>query len=214
MRRASRCSMEPDARASTSVGVLAQASLLGSVFSNMLLVLGCCFLFAGIDRKELHFNSTGAVANMSLLLLSSLALVLPTPLSGATVSAPPASCGARGVTRALRCARRRRTATKWCPAARRAEELAERSGLGLREIQRFFPLTWLARPLPPPDRRPTDGPCQEEASVLVVSRCSGLFLLAMYVQLLIFQVTPRFVAFRSPWLAAGGTLNGGGDWGR
>lgn len=63
-----------------------QASLLGSVFSNMLLVLGCCFFFGGINHKEQRFNSTSAIANMSLLLLSSLALVLPTPLSHAAVS--------------------------------------------------------------------------------------------------------------------------------
>lgn len=64
----------------------AQASLLGSVFSNMLLVLGCCFLFGGLKHKEQRFNSTSAIANMSLLLLSSMALILPTPLSHATVS--------------------------------------------------------------------------------------------------------------------------------
>ncbi|CAM9841025.1 unnamed protein product [Chrysoparadoxa australica] len=58
-----------------------QASLIGSVFSNLLLVLGCCFFFGGIRHKEQRFNSTSAVANCSLLLLSSLALVLPTPLS-------------------------------------------------------------------------------------------------------------------------------------
>lgn len=63
-----------------------QASLLGSVFSNMLLVLGCCFFFGGIYYPEQRFNSTSAIANMSLLLLSSLALVLPTPLSHAAVS--------------------------------------------------------------------------------------------------------------------------------
>lgn len=60
--------------------------MLGSVFSNMLLVLGCCFFFGGMKYKEQSFNSTSAVANMSLLLLSSLALVLPTPLSNSTVS--------------------------------------------------------------------------------------------------------------------------------
>lgn len=65
---------------------LNQASLLGSVFSNMLLVLGCCFFFGGLKHKEQRFNSTSAIANMSLLLLSSLALVLPTPLSHAAVS--------------------------------------------------------------------------------------------------------------------------------
>lgn len=52
----------------------------------MLLVLGCCFFFGGLKHKEQRFNSTSAIANMSLLLLSSLALVLPTPLSHAAVS--------------------------------------------------------------------------------------------------------------------------------
>jgi Ca2+:H+ antiporter len=60
-----------------------QASLLGSVLSNMLLVLGCCFFFGGLRHKEQTFNTTSAVANMSLLLLTSLALVLPTPLAAA-----------------------------------------------------------------------------------------------------------------------------------
>mmetsp|Transcript_6526 Transcript_6526/g.9841 ORF Transcript_6526/g.9841 Transcript_6526/m.9841 type:complete len:475 (-) Transcript_6526:71-1495(-) len=60
-----------------------QASLMGSVFSNMLLVLGCCFFFGGLKYTEQHFNSTSAVANMSLLMLSSLAIVLPTPLADA-----------------------------------------------------------------------------------------------------------------------------------
>lgn len=58
---------------------------MGSVFSNMLLVLGCCFFFGGINHKEQRFNATSAIANMSLLLLSSLALVLPTPLTHAQV---------------------------------------------------------------------------------------------------------------------------------
>jgi Ca2+:H+ antiporter len=35
-----------------------QASLMGSVFSNMLLVLGCCFFFGGLRFKEQTFNST------------------------------------------------------------------------------------------------------------------------------------------------------------
>ncbi|CAN0563207.1 unnamed protein product, partial [Ectocarpus sp. 12 AP-2014] len=39
-----------------------QASLLGSVFSNMLLVLGCCFFFGGLKHKEQRFNSTSAIA--------------------------------------------------------------------------------------------------------------------------------------------------------
>ncbi|KAG7354220.1 calcium/proton exchanger Cax [Nitzschia inconspicua] len=56
-----------------------QASMIGSIFSNLLLVLGCCFLFGGYFYKEQKFNMTSATASMGLLALSSLALVLPTP---------------------------------------------------------------------------------------------------------------------------------------
>eukprot|EP00968_Pinguiococcus_pyrenoidosus_P025780 scaffold7024_cov229-Pinguiococcus_pyrenoidosus.AAC.1 len=64
-----------------------QASMLGSVLSNLLLVLGTCFFLGGLVPSDngrglkypaLRFNSTSAVANMSLLLLSSMAMVIPT----------------------------------------------------------------------------------------------------------------------------------------
>jgi calcium/proton exchanger cax len=55
--------------------------MLGSIFSNLLLVLGCCFFFGGIYYKEQEFNATSAISNLSLLTLSSLALVLPTPFA-------------------------------------------------------------------------------------------------------------------------------------
>jgi Ca2+:H+ antiporter len=58
-----------------------QASMLGSIFSNLLLVLGCCFFFGGLRFKEQSFNSASATANMALLSLSSIALVLPTPFA-------------------------------------------------------------------------------------------------------------------------------------
>jgi Ca2+:H+ antiporter len=58
-----------------------QASMLGSIFSNLLLVLGSCFFFGGLFYKEQRFNSTAATANMGLLALSSIALVLPTPFA-------------------------------------------------------------------------------------------------------------------------------------
>ena len=58
-----------------------QASMLGSVFSNLLLVLGCCFFFGGLYHKEQEFNAVSATSNMGLLSLSSLALVLPTPFA-------------------------------------------------------------------------------------------------------------------------------------
>jgi Ca2+:H+ antiporter len=59
-----------------------QASLIGSIYSNLLLVLGCCFFFGGIRYQEQHFNSVSATASMGLLALSSIAMVLPTPFAG------------------------------------------------------------------------------------------------------------------------------------
>ena len=38
--------------------VIVQASLLGSMLSNLLLVLGMCFFFGGIYHKEQKFNPT------------------------------------------------------------------------------------------------------------------------------------------------------------
>jgi Ca2+:H+ antiporter len=58
-----------------------QATMIGSIFSNLLLVLGCCFFFGGIYHKEQSFNGTAATSNMALLSLSSIALVLPTPFA-------------------------------------------------------------------------------------------------------------------------------------
>jgi Ca2+:H+ antiporter len=58
-----------------------QASMIGSIFSNLLLVLGCCFFFGGLKYREQSFNPTVATANMSLLALSSMALILPTPFA-------------------------------------------------------------------------------------------------------------------------------------
>lgn len=58
-----------------------QASMMGSIFSNLLLVLGTCFFCGGIIYKEQTFNTTAATANMSLLALSGIALVLPTPFA-------------------------------------------------------------------------------------------------------------------------------------
>lgn len=54
-----------------------QLSLLGSILSNMLLVLGCAFLFGGITRKEQTFNAEGVMMNFGLLLLAVMGLSLP-----------------------------------------------------------------------------------------------------------------------------------------
>ncbi|OWZ20129.1 Calcium/proton exchanger [Phytophthora megakarya] len=54
-----------------------QSSLIGSVLSNLLLVLGCAFIAGGVRHKENSFNAVGASANSSLLMLASFAMLLP-----------------------------------------------------------------------------------------------------------------------------------------
>ncbi len=58
-----------------------QSSMIGSIFSNLLLVLGMCFFFGGLTRKEQVFSSLQAMAGMGLLALSSIAMILPTPFA-------------------------------------------------------------------------------------------------------------------------------------
>jgi len=60
---------------------IVQASMIGSIYSNLLLVLGCSFFFGGLKHKEQTFNHMVATANMSLLCLSSIAFVIPTPFT-------------------------------------------------------------------------------------------------------------------------------------
>jgi Ca2+/H+ antiporter len=54
-----------------------QTSLLGSILSNCLLVLGMAFALGGMKNKVQTYNQNGAHMLSSLLLLASIALVLP-----------------------------------------------------------------------------------------------------------------------------------------
>eukprot|EP00878_Enallax_costatus_P035619 GHUV01039799.1.p1 GENE.GHUV01039799.1~~GHUV01039799.1.p1 ORF type:complete len:196 (+),score=46.74 GHUV01039799.1:1681-2268(+) len=54
------------------------SSLLGSILSNLLLVLGCCFLFGGIRFKTQSFNAVANQATSSLLFLSCIGIIIPT----------------------------------------------------------------------------------------------------------------------------------------
>ena len=60
---------------------IVQASLLGSILANLLLILGMAFLFGGLRFREQIYNST--VTNMSacLLSLSVSSLLLPVSMS-------------------------------------------------------------------------------------------------------------------------------------
>eukprot|EP00930_Biecheleria_cincta_P042790 TRINITY_DN29444_c0_g1_i1.p1 TRINITY_DN29444_c0_g1~~TRINITY_DN29444_c0_g1_i1.p1 ORF type:complete len:798 (+),score=129.90 TRINITY_DN29444_c0_g1_i1:171-2564(+) len=55
-----------------------QGNLLGSVLSNLLLVLGMALLGAGLKFKDIKFNVQGAQANMICQVVASISLVLPT----------------------------------------------------------------------------------------------------------------------------------------
>ncbi|MDP6378900.1 MAG: calcium/proton exchanger [Candidatus Thalassarchaeaceae archaeon] len=55
-----------------------QASLIGSILGNLLLVLGLAFVWGGIHHKVQKFSSIQIGANGSLLLLAVIALILPT----------------------------------------------------------------------------------------------------------------------------------------
>ncbi|XP_010552333.1 PREDICTED: vacuolar cation/proton exchanger 5 isoform X2 [Tarenaya hassleriana] len=59
-----------------------QLTLLGSILSNMLLVLGCAFFSGGLVfyRKDQVFDKGNAVVNSGLLLMSVMGLLLPAVL--------------------------------------------------------------------------------------------------------------------------------------
>ncbi|CAG61065.1 uncharacterized protein GVI51_J09141 [Nakaseomyces glabratus] len=56
---------------------IVQASMLGSLLSNLLLVLGFCFLFGGYNRIQQTFNQTAAQTMSSLLAISCASLLIP-----------------------------------------------------------------------------------------------------------------------------------------
>lgn len=58
--------------------LIVQTSLIGSMLSNLLLVMGMCFFLGGINRVEQHFNITVAQTAASLLALAIGSLIIPT----------------------------------------------------------------------------------------------------------------------------------------
>ncbi|MEO2114944.1 MAG: calcium/proton exchanger [Candidatus Poseidoniia archaeon] len=57
---------------------LVQASLIGSILGNLLLVMGLAFVWGGIHHSEQRYSETQVSSNGSLLLLSMIVLVIPT----------------------------------------------------------------------------------------------------------------------------------------
>lgn len=60
-----------------------QASMLGSILSNILLVLGCCFFVGGLRYPEQSFNTTVASTMSSLMAVASASLIIPATLYAA-----------------------------------------------------------------------------------------------------------------------------------
>ncbi|KAH9043074.1 Calcium/proton exchanger [Lactarius pseudohatsudake] len=56
---------------------IVQTSMLGSIISNILLVLGCSFLAGGIYNHESEFQVTAAQTSASLMTLACITLVIP-----------------------------------------------------------------------------------------------------------------------------------------
>jgi Ca2+:H+ antiporter len=65
--------------------VVTQCTLIGSILSNLLLVMGCAFFFGGCYFKQQHYSQAGASVQCSMLTLSVLALGLPT-MYGSTMA--------------------------------------------------------------------------------------------------------------------------------
>jgi Ca2+:H+ antiporter len=56
---------------------IVQSSLVGSILSNLLLVLGMCFFAGGLRFSEQGFGMISAQMNSSLLTISVIAVLLP-----------------------------------------------------------------------------------------------------------------------------------------
>ena len=57
---------------------LVQASLIGSILGNLLLVMGLAFVWGGVHHSEQKFSETQVSSNSSLLLLAVIVLIIPT----------------------------------------------------------------------------------------------------------------------------------------
>ena len=65
---------------------IVQTSMLGSILSNILLVLGCSFFAGGLKHHEGNFQVQGAQASASLMTLACITLVIPAAYASLSVS--------------------------------------------------------------------------------------------------------------------------------
>lgn len=71
---------------------IVQCSLLGSILSNLMLVLGCAFFAGGIVTKQQKFSAPASSVNYSLLVLGASSSLLPCAIdANPSEGAPPGS---------------------------------------------------------------------------------------------------------------------------
>lgn len=68
---------------------IVQSSMLGSILSNTLLVLGCCFVAGGVHRQEQQFNMTVAQVMSSLMAVAATSLMIPATLYAVMIRDSP-----------------------------------------------------------------------------------------------------------------------------
>lgn len=68
---------------------IVQTSMLGSILSNLLLVLGCSFLAGGIYHSESTFQVTAAQASTSLMTLACITMIIPAAYHSARTTLIP-----------------------------------------------------------------------------------------------------------------------------
>jgi Ca2+:H+ antiporter len=62
---------------------LVKASLVGAIVGNMLFVLGLSMFAGGLRHREQHFNPAGGRSQATLLIIATIALILPAAYRGA-----------------------------------------------------------------------------------------------------------------------------------
>ncbi|KAG2144120.1 calcium proton exchanger [Suillus bovinus] len=72
---------------------IVQMSMIGSILSNILFVLGCSFFAGGLYHTQGLFNGTGAQASASLMTLSCITLVVPAAYTSTTETGMENHCG-------------------------------------------------------------------------------------------------------------------------
>ncbi|KAB8204962.1 plasma membrane calcium-transporting ATPase [Aspergillus parasiticus] len=68
---------------------IVQSSMVGSILSGTLLVLGCCFLGGGYGKETLSFNVDVTQIMSSLMIVASTSLIIPSALYSTTLSELP-----------------------------------------------------------------------------------------------------------------------------